>query len=321
MRNFRKNVTTTRATLLIAVVLSVVVLAIKDMFGHVEWSACPFLALSTYLMLELNTRHSLMRARSTMVSSTFLTLTLMTFLSELSIKQAAVTSLFILSLVIIFYAYHQHRAQMQLSFAFAVISIGSLFYVEILYFIPIYLITLMVYVLRLNLKGFSAVIVALLFPYWIALPFKLYDRNLDDCVAHFMPLADISSSMSYDAITLGTAICYFFLFVLYIVGMTHFIMFSFKEKIQTRQYFNLFSVLSLCLFVAIAVLPGIREWAMPWLIVVVSPLVAHLFTFSDSRIANYTFIVTLVIVALMIAGDIFIAEWHQPLSELIKVYS
>ena len=126
------------------------------------WVQVALIALSTMLMVELNNSNSLIRIYSRMVSCSFLLLTLMALpVSDTSVATFAPVSLsaFQPSLValsfIVFYlfflqAYQDQTAVGMIYGAFFALGVGSMFFVHLFYFVPLFWLLMGI---RLNAMG------------------------------------------------------------------------------------------------------------------------------------------------------------------------
>ena len=94
--------------------------------------------LSAYLMVELNNSNSLIRIYSRMVSCSFMALTLMSAFLFDSTDVWVVQFCVVATYLILFKCYQNKRSQGLVFYAFFFIGIASIFFIQILYFVPSY---------------------------------------------------------------------------------------------------------------------------------------------------------------------------------------
>ncbi len=135
---------------------------------------------------------------------------------------------------------------------------------------------------------------------------------------HIMALTDFSWLFKYEGVTLGMTINFAFLVVSGLFGAIHFMHNSYKDKIRVRLLFTLFIITLLLLVAFIAIAPPLAEYLMPMLMVTVSPLIAHFFTFTNSRASNYTFIVWIVLaISITVFSLCLTSSYNMVLSECL----
>lgn len=324
LNKFKKDVTTSRYTPIFMVVVFVVVYLSMGLINHNDWYGLPAILLSAYFMLEMNTRYSLMRARSYMVSSVFIALSTLLLSADIVSVGLFAQLAYVLFTLIVFSTYHKSRMQKNLFVAYMLISIVGLFDVRILYLVPLLWITSSAYISRYNLKSFNAMLLGLLIPYWALLPYSIYQEKWTMYQDHFSKLVEIPMHFdyyifNYYSLSMQTISLYVLIILLLLISFTHFIVTSFKEKIQTRQYYNMLSICALVLLVAIAIIPSLASLLLPMVIVMVSPSIAHYFTFTKGTVACIMFYITLLLLVLMVVANVYIDDWQRQIIDFVPM--
>ena len=186
--------------------------------------------------------------------------------------------------------------------AFLFIGLASLVWGDVLFLVPVLLFLVFRPLYGMSLRAFSSAILGLVISYWISSLYIIYMGDYGLWKAHFIPLTDFSWLFQYQGVTLGMVLNYAFLIISVLLGSIHFMQNSYKDKIHVRLLFTYLIIFSLILIALIAIAPPFANYLIPMLTVTASPLIAHFFTFTNSRTTNYMFFVWL---ALSIAITVF----------------
>lgn len=283
-----------------------------------HWISFVLLAFSTYFMVEINNRNALLRVRSRMVSSAFVMLQLMGVTTLLDWKATAVVLCMVIFLFLMFTTCQVPDSAQTVFSAFVFIGIASMFWVQVLYLVPLMIILMARPLYALTIRTLSASLLGLLLPYWLGSTYLLYIQEYQPALLHLSQLADFSCLFDYSKVTLGMVLNYVVLVVSFIVGMVHFIANTYKDKIRVRLLFRTLMVLSGVIVAVIAVTPQYYGYLMPVLVTAVSPLVAHLFTFTNTRVSNYCFLVwILLVITLTVFSLCLTSSYNMVLSECL----
>ena len=245
------------------------------------------------LLLWLNRRFSLIRTKTLLpflFYMLFLTIDSTAFFSF----EGNINTFFLL--IIVFYFFKSYQSEKFIEQAFNIgllLSLGSLFSGQMLFFIPMIWIGLACMQV-LSAKSFFASLVGILIPYWLVFCWFLYQKNLVGFAEPFYHLIQIKPLSVLDFNTSDwLRIC--FSGVITICGIVNFRMNSFKDKIKTRVYFYLLIALIVYVFLLLAfgILPmseyiGIYYFS-------VSLFAAHFFATVNTRMSTiffYLFLIT-----------------------------
>lgn len=285
-------------------------LPVVSVYGFLTWMLCglvqrqlwvPFVCfvVSTYLMVELNNRNALLRIYSRMVSVSFIAISMMMPFMLSSASQSIAGMSFIFGMFVWLFSYQDHLSMGKSFYASAFISLGSVFDVHLLYYVPLLWISMTFHLQTMSWRTFWASVFGTMIPYWFA-GLALY--VVDDpmvIVSHFSHLADITSLSDYSVIPLGDMVALLWIAVLVLVGSVHFVRNSFKDSIRIRMIFNMFIFFSFSSIVFILLMPTCYAIFGRVLIVVASPLIAHYISLTSTRLTNISFIaITMITLAI-----------------------
>lgn len=319
MKRFQNKVAGSRFSLPMASIYAALVWLAAGLVAQQMWAPFLLVALSTYLMAEINNRNALIRIRSRMVSCTFLVLTMMGVSIGIGGQEAGVQLALVGFLLAIFHAYQDEGAVGAIFFAFLLIGISSIVFVQMLWFVPLLAILVSRPLYAMSWKGMSAILLGVMLPYWVFIPYLIYIGDYQLVLAHFSSIIDTSLLFDYSQLTVGILTEYVLLIILAVIGWMHFIRTAFKDKIRTRMFINVFIAISLVMMIVIPIVPAYANYFLPLMIVGVSPLVAHFVTLTETRLSNYTFIAMIVIV-LAITAIGLTTDWLQTPLGLNKIH-
>ena len=92
-----------------------------------------------------------------------------------------------------------------------------------------------------------------------------------------------------------------------IIGTTHFLAYSYQDKIRTRMLFEMFIALEVCFMVLLLLQPQHFDMMLSLLILVVSPLIGHFMSLTHSRLSNITFFALIIIALLITVSNIWMS--------------
>jgi hypothetical protein len=263
------------------------------------------LMVSAMLIAWLNNANVLIRIYSRMVSCAFLLLSTMAIFLVPSWQGELVGALTILSLIFLFNAYQDKRASGLIFYSFAALSTASIFFVQILYFVPLLWILLMMNLMAMTFRHFIASILGILAPYWFIGGYYAYLGGAEMLVEHFIPLIEFSNTFDYQGITDQQIITFAFVVLLSITGAVHFIRTSYKDKIRVRMLFDFFIVMSIATTAFIVIEPQHFDYLLRMLIIFTSPLIGHFISLTNTKVTNIAFYAIIIITLAITVFNIF----------------
>ncbi len=252
-----------------------------------------FLVLATsILLLWLNQTYSIIRTKTYLPFLFYMLFITTDHHSFFSFSGNISTIILVITVFHLFKSYQKEKTVEEAFNVGALISLGSLFSTQMLFFIPIIWIGLS-FVQSFSLKSFFASLVGVLAVYWLVFCWYVYKKDLAGFTEPFQYLFQINIS-SITSLELPDWIRVGFSLLITILAIINFQLHSFKDKIRTRVYF--YFILTLIGFVAILLSLGIlpmTEYAGTYYFSV-SLLAAHFFATTNTRLSSIFFYLTLI---------------------------
>lgn len=246
-------------------------------------------AVATFLMMELNNSNALIRIYSRMVSSSFVALFCMApFLFGAVSVWVVVVSLLVFYLII-FHTYQDDHSPGWAFYAFVSLGVGSLFFVQILFFVPFIWLLMKRNLMAFGAKMFWASLIGLLAPYWFLCPFLLWKGQIGVLWNHICLLATFQPLFQYQSIDTARWLALGFTIFLLLVGSLHFFHTSYLDKIRTRMLYQVFFVMTLLAIVSLFLQPQHFDVLFSIIIIGTSTFIGHYFALTKSRLSNIAF--------------------------------
>lgn len=237
-QTFQTRVTTSAATLFFSVVACIVLWMWNDWSNLQRLGGLGLTLLTAYLMVEWNNTFSLMRVRSRMTSSTFLLLMAACPLLQTWTTQMLVPLSLLLCYFCLFRSYQKVRAEADFFHAFSFLGLGCLFFPQLLYFVPLLLVSCLVQLRSLSLRSFMACLLGLSLPYWCYAGYSIWHNQLDLTVLHFEQLLTLQMP-DYHALTVSQVLSGGFVMAATMLATFHYQRTAYHDKIRTRMFLNL----------------------------------------------------------------------------------
>lgn len=308
MIKYRQNrVAESRLLLSFSVIYGCIIWLAAGLVANAWWWQFCLFAISSYLIMELNNHHALIRIYSRMMSCSFIFLTCMNShlfsSSSGAIIQLAAVAFYTFS----FRSYQDRQAAGLTFYSWIAIGMASLIEVRILYAIPFCWLLMIVSYYSFSIRTFMASLLGLLTPYWMAGVYFLLLQDFSTPLQHFRPLLGNPFQFDYSQLDLSEIITYFVLVALGLIGIFHFLRNSYQDSVRIRMLYKAFIYSDLILMILVPLLPQHAEWLLRIMIVNTSPLIAHFIALTHTRLSNLLFHV---IVILVLALTLF--HLYQP---------
>lgn len=294
IKRLQNRIATSRLTLPVTCVYGVLMMLA---FGAIEkgWylqALC--LAVSTILMVNLNNSNALIRVFSRMVSCTFLVTMLMSSFLIPSIEGNLTQIAFILMLTFLFNSYQKRHGQGIIFYTFLSLGLVSTAFIQIIFIIPLLWLLMITNLQCSSVKNYSASIIGLLCPYWCWFPYTLWQGEPMMIVDHVTSIATFSPvAEGFFEPHLFTTLL--FLVVLGTVSIIHFYRYSYADTMRTRMLYNsLFGIYMFSLILLI-LQPFHAPYLLRFIIITISPFIAHFFTFTHNKVTNAAFFVCILL--------------------------
>lgn len=300
-KRFQNVVAESRFTFPFFALLTIAVCVKSGMVEQRLWVQTACLALSTYLMIELNNVNQLLRIYSRMVSASFLLLTSVSCFLYPDLLVSIITLCTAALYVSLFHCYQLRMSAGWVYYGFLCVGLASLVFVQYLYFVP-FIWAVMIFNLRtMRARSFSASLLGILTPYWFASIYLLYMGQYEWIPQHFMELAVYGPICDYTILNEHQLVTFAFIGLLALTGIIHYLRNGYADKIRTRMYFQIFVVMDIAALVFIVLQPQHYNLLLAFIIVNTSPLIAHFITLTHTWITNIVFYLILLLAFAIIA--------------------
>jgi hypothetical protein len=196
------------------------------------------------------------------------------------------------ALLLLLTTYQAPQALGRLFYAFALIGLTSIMFVQILYFVPLLWLLMATQLQSLTLRSLMATLIGLAAPYWFFSLWFIYQRDFTPLGEHFAALATFAP-LHYDfaAIGLGRWLPYILLTALTATGIVHFWRNRSEDRIRIRLLYAFFAWMTMATLLFVFLQPQHYDPLMRLAVITASPLIAHFLTLTSTKITNIAFFV------------------------------
>lgn len=264
----------------------------SNMWKDQEWLSLVVLTgLSTLFMVELNNSNSLIRIYSRTVSCSFLMLTLMATFQFTSLQGSLVQLAFIVFYLFFLRAYQNKQDVGNVYSAFLAIGVASIWFIQILYFVPLFWLLLGIRVQAFSGKTLFASILGLITPYWFLLVYFLYQADYRTPIRHFLELGQFAKPADIFILSEHQLVTVAFVILLALTGMIHFLRQSSNDKLRTQMVYELFIMVTLYTIAFLVLQPQHYDFLFRILVVNTATFIGHFIALTRTKITNVAFIV------------------------------
>lgn len=280
------------------------------LIGQKWWIQFACFVLSASLMAVINNQNVLIRIYSRSVSAAFIILSCAACFLFPSINGSIVQLCLVASMLTIYQTYQDYQAVGLDFYTFLILSLGSLFDVRILWFVPIYWLFMAFFVYSMSLRTFLASLFGLILPYWCVSAWLLWKEEGDFSyfVDHFIPLWHFQFPVDYTSTHPIHIAILVFLVILTLTGVIHFIRTSYNDKIRIRQIYYSFMFINFVTFVFMILQPQTEDIMLRTMIITTSPLIGHFVSLTHTRITNIAFFVILAVSLVLTILSIWVSS-------------
>lgn len=261
----------------------------EGLYTHGENLVAFFLLvpLNCWILLEQNNRFALIRTRTTFHISVYLCLLLLCP-PDNPARQGLVGLCMLAALFFLFLCNEKgDRAIPHLFHLFFFISTASMLAPPVIWYIPLIFITLHLWQ-GLTLRGFLSGTVGFILPWWLLLALAVYQEDFSLFPQLLDHLTD-DFCRDYSWFTLNHNLTTGFIGSLAACGFIGFVLFSFQDKLRTRQYLWFISSFALATLLIQILYPTYAHILLLPLSISAAILSAHLFVLSSSRFLTILF--------------------------------
>lgn len=289
-KRLQNRIAESRWTLPVASAYGLLVWLASGLVNNGLWVTFACFVVATYLMVELNNRNALLRIYSRMVSVSFIALSMMMPYTMGAVRASIAGLCFIMAIFVMLFSYQDRLSMGKTFYTFALLSLGSIFDVHLLYYIPVLWLSMAFHLQTMSWRTFFASILGVLTPYWfVSLGLFFVDDPLV-VVSHFAQLIAIPMPPDYLALSIGQLLAFVWVVILVVIGSVHFVRNSYMDSIRIRMIFNTFIMLSIISILLLIAMPSLFDVLIRVLIVSTSPLIAHFLSLTHTRATNIAFI-------------------------------
>ena len=292
--SFRNTVVSGSFTLPVMFLLTAVCWMLPDVSSLERWGGLALTAVTAYLLMEMNTRFSLLRVRSRLVSTSFLFLMLIhPSLQTLDVQMLQPLCL-VLGYFMLFSTYQQYRSEGYVFHAFLFLGIGSLFFPFILFLIPVYWIGMLFFLRSFTFRSLVAGLLGLLMPYWFYVAYAVWENRLDSLPAAL--LSHFSFRLpDFELLTTGEMVSGAVLTFFSLCALVHLFHTAYNDKIKTRMLFYTVVTAQILLCIALWLIPSEFITIFRLFIVNSAILMAHYYATGNGRFFDAWFNVSLLL--------------------------
>ncbi len=258
-----------------------------------------------YFLIEMNNVFGIIRMRASVQTSLyFLFITACPSLHLLYPGDIASVT-FLISLFFLFKCYHLRYPASNLFLSFAFMGMGTLFFPQLVFFIPLWLAGAIKFQ-AFTLRSFCAALVGFTFPYWFLFGHAFFYQKME---LFYQPFTEMFNFYPIDYKTqmpLWEILTLAYLFILYITSIIHYAQKGYQDKIQVRSYLDFLFIVSLYTFAFIGLQPDFAMNLLPILLVPISFLTAHFFVLTNTKGSNLFFICATIGLILLFAFNLWI---------------
>lgn len=277
----------------------------KEMSANqiLSWVLC---MLAAYVTMETNNVFNLIRIRTRLTSSLWILMAAsMPFMQD--VRSAIAALCLSCSYFLLFRCYQMPRPEAFIYHAFLFLGIGLFISPVMLPTAVLFYAYLAGFLRSLTWKGFWAGLFGIATPAWCWFSWCLVTGNTERFLAYFAEtiqtvpfgINDIASLPYTWMLSFG------FMALLCIVGVAHFYLTNYNDKIRTRMMLYIYSLQTLFFLAAAIIQPSDFQTHCALLLVCGSPLIAHYFALTGSWLSNAFF----VLMMFMYATVTFINIW------------
>lgn len=259
-----------------------------------------------YLLVELNNSNALIRIRTRLTTTSYIMLlSAMTFLHPFQKGQFIVICM-LLSYHILLRSYQQFRPEGYIFFSFLFLSAGSIFFCQLLYLVPFYFLCMGLYFRSLTLKSLFAGLLGSLLPYIGLFTYAYYFKGDVYVLPKIWTYLTTFQPVDYSCLNEHQLASFALIVLLSLIGIVHYLRTHFQDKIRIRMTFYFFIVMDVLYILMIALMPQYFNTLVFILLMNSSPLIAHYFALTHTRVTNIVFIVCVVLLMFLTIYNLWI---------------
>ncbi len=302
MKKYLQNkVAESKLSLPLTMVYASIVWLASGLLGGQWWMQFGGFVLAAFLMMELNAIHALIRIYSRMVSCVFIMLLCTICFLFPSIPGAVTQVCVIAANITLFNSYQDKESQGWTYYSFLTMSIASLAFVHILFYLPILWMVMIFQLQSFSWRTWAASLLGIVTPYWFWCCWLGWNMDFTPLAEHFVPLGYFHQPFDLTILSVHHQVTLIFIILMIIVGIIHYIRKHHDDKIRIRLLYGGFIWMSLITIFFLLLQPQHYDVLIRILIINAAPLLGHFLALTHTRLTNIAFIVIFVL-TLLITG-------------------
>lgn len=306
IKRFQNRIAESRRLLPIVAVICGTIWVVSGLGNDTMLASFACMVLSTFLMAELNNANALIRIYSRMVSCTFLVFSTMAMYELSTFHPAMVILCFTGYYLASFHCYQVSDATGWTFYAYLCLGLASVFYIHILFFLPLLWIIMGTKLMSLGVKTFCASLLGIVTPYWFLAAYYAATNRLSDLVGHFMSISEFAEIGDYGMLDIHDLVTVAFISITALLGIIHFLRTSSNDKIRTQMLYEIFIIVNLASMAFLALQPQLYDMLVGIIIVNTSPLIAHYITLTHTKLTNIVTIFLIIVSVLITTYNLWI---------------
>lgn len=300
---FRRSIATGRLVFPVVIILSICIWLISSKVWT-NFISMGIYTLIGYMLIETNTKFSIIRNRTTLHVSFYFIFTSVCIFIHNFCADIFIPLFILLSLIHLFSGYENNKASGHIFSSFLYLTISGLISQIFFFYIPIYILS-MIGLRCANLKYFLSALIGIITPFWILFVYSFW---FDKMYFFYKPILNVANinPLLFSRTTSTEIISMVLISILSLVAIFHYFSSSFSEKTQTRAYILFLIVIEIWTLLLSLINPESLTNLIQVNILCSSILLGHFFTITRSFITNIFFIISIVTIISLATYNIWI---------------
>ncbi len=300
-KRFQNTFTESKFFLPLAIAVTGGVVGLYGLVGEGWWMQLICLAISTLLLLILNSSNQLLRVVSQATPAMFLLLVAAAVFIFPDLLAEIMTLCFIALLFMLFHCHQRDVSPGWVFYGFFCLGLASMVFVKAIYYVPLLWVLMATCLRAMTAKTFWASVLGLITPYWLAGPFIIYFKGTDIVAAHFSQLVLFQRLGDYSMLGEHEWLAVGWTALLAIIGIVHYANQGYQDKLRTRLLHEMVIVIDIATFIFLALQPQHYTMLLGVAIANTSLLIAHYLTLTHTFLTNISFFIILAVTLAIIA--------------------
>ncbi len=261
-------------------------------------------ALIGNLLIELNNKFAIIRTRATVQTSFFyLLIAVCPFVHQIYTGSLAALGMF-LALFFIFRSYQSPSGNSDFFNSFCFIGGTSLFFPQILYLAPFWLLSAAKFQ-PLSLRNLCSAIIGLIFPYWFLFGYAFFWGDITLFYQPFIDLTTFTPSFQLSQCSWNEIVVYAYMLLLYLAAIVHRVLNGHRNNIRTSAFLDFLITVSFFIFALGLIQPELSISLLPVLTLFISILIGQVFSTTNTKASNIFFIASLAMLLFLFAFNLW----------------